>query len=252
MSASSKKSLLEGIDVEGLIKKSVTASTRSLTMSERPAVKPAPVEKFVNESYVAEPKTYRQVSEFVSQKTKDAHTDLYKSYIETLNRVSAELDTAPRGESDSKHSEYRSLKLDEVYNLNATWLHELFFANCFDPHSEITMDSSSYIELERSWGTFEDWQKDFIGCAMACGNGWVVCGYNIFLKKYVVTMVSNHSQDVMLGLYPIVVLDMWEHSYFKDYQTDKKSYVIAMMREFNWNVIEERVGKAKQLAEVVK
>lgn len=231
-----KKNLLADIDVEGIVKKSLAPL----------------VEESLIESYVAEPKPYSQVSEFVSQKTKEAHTALYRGYVETLNRVSAELDTVSRGEADSKHSTYKNLRVDEVSNLNSVWLHELYFANCFDPHSEVYMDSMSYLRLERDFGTFEDWQKDFMACAMAAGNGWAVMGYNLFLKRYVVTMLRGDSRDVMLGLFPLIVIDMHEHAYYKDYQTDKKSYIIAMMRELNWNVIEERFKKAESLHEVLK
>jgi len=45
---------------------------------------------------------------------------------------------------------------------------------------------------------------------------------------------------------------MWEHAYYKDYLNDKKSYLIAQMREFNWNVIEERVKKAESVGQAVK
>jgi Fe-Mn family superoxide dismutase len=205
----------------------------------------------VNEAYVAEPKKFKQVTEFVTQKTKDAHTELYKSYVESLNKVSAELDTAKRSEANPRHSEYKSLKKDEVFNLNATWLHELYFANCFDPHSEITMDSLSYLRLERDFGTFEDWQRDFMACANASGIGWAVCGYHLFLRRYVNTFVCSHNKNVMLGLYPVIVLDMWEHAY-RDYYTDKNSYVVSQMREINWKVVEERVNKAEQIAQVLK
>lgn len=256
-----KSNLLADIDVEGIVKSSLDKDktlqelreekrqrAADSRMSRRSSLSREPVA----ESYVAEPKPYNQVTEFVSQKTKDAHSAIYRDYLETLNRVSAELDTVSRGEADSRHSAYRGLKLDETYNLDSVWLHELYFSNCFDPHSEVYMDSKAYLRLERDFGTFEDWQKDFLACAMACGNGWAVCGYNMFLKRYVNTMVSNHSQDVMLGLYPLVVIDMHEHAYFKDYQTDKKSYAVAMMREFNWEVIEERFLKAEALHEVMK
>jgi len=201
---------------------------------------------------VAEQKPFKQVSELVSQKTKEAHTALYKECIDKVNEVSSKLDTADRADANSKHSDFRSLKLDEAYNLNAVWLHELYFANCFDPHSEIVMDSISYIKLQRDFGTFEDWQRDFIACAMASGNGWAVCGYHAFLKRYVNVMVSNHSQDVMLGLYPVIVVDMWEHAYSRDYLTDKKSYLISQMREFNWTVIEDRFKRGEAIAMAVK
>lgn len=206
----------------------------------------------LDESYVAQPKTYSQVSEFVSQKTKDAHVALYQGYVETVNQVSAKLDTSPRGSADSKSSEFKNLKLDESCNLNSVWLHELYFANCFDPHSEVYMDSMSYLRLERDFGTFEDWQKDFMACAMACGDGWAVCGYNMYLKRYVNTFVQGHDQSVMVGLYPLVVLDLHEHAFFKDYLTDKKSYTVAMMRELNWTVIESRFKKSEELHEVLK
>ena len=249
MTTNDKKDLLHGLDVEALIKKSVCGAFGPSETKHADRTNDA---ERVDESYVAEPKAFNQVSEFVSQKTKEAHMALYQGHVETLNRVSAELDTAPRAQSDSKHSEYKSLKLDETCNLNDVWLHELYFANCFDPHSEIYMNSKSYIRLERDFGTFEDWQKDFMACANACGPGWAICGYNIFLKRFINTFVRGGSQDVMLGLYPLVVIDMHEHAYFRDYQTDKQSYLVAMMRELNWNVIEERFVKAESLHEVLK
>lgn len=206
----------------------------------------------LSEAVVAEPKKYKQASELVSQKTRDAHYELYKGYVETFNQVSAKLDTADRAKANSSHSDFRSLKLDETYNVNAAWLHELYFANCFDPNSEIYMDSKAYMRLQRDFGDFESWQKDFMACALSAGEGWVVCGYNMFMKRFVNTIVSHHSGDVMLGLYPIIVVDMWSHSLHRDYLTDKKSYLTAMMKEFNWNVIEERFERVIKIEEVSK
>lgn len=206
----------------------------------------------VKEAYVAEPKQYRQTTDYLTQKNKDAHLELYNQYIKDLNNVSAKLDTADRENANSNNSNFRSFKLDETYNCNAVWLHELHFANCFDPHSEIFMDSISYLRLERDFGSFENWQEDFIACGMACGEGWVVTGYNMFLKRYVNTIVSHHSCDVMMGLYPTIVLDCWSHAYYKDYLNDKKSYIMTQMREFNWEIINERFTKSESIAEVLK
>lgn len=246
----SNKNPLSDIDVETIIK----AEIKRL---RPPASKPtqaaheasAPV---LNESYVAEPKSYSQVSERVSQQTKNSHTDLYKQYVESLNSVSAELDTADRQKANPRHSEFASLKHDESTNMNAVWLHELYFANCFNPNSELYMDSMSYIRLQRDFGTFDDWQKDFVACGLAAGEGWVVCAYNIFLRRYVNTIVTGHSADVQLGLYPLIVVDMWSHASFRDYNNDKRSFLISQMREFNWNVIDERFKKAEAVAEVLK
>jgi len=231
--------LNDSIDIDALL---VTAVSK--TMGDHKQMLP--------ESYVAQPKQFKQVSEYVSQRTKEAHAAIYKEHVEIVNRISAELDSASTGDSNSNHCNFRSLKLDEVYNLNAVWLHELYFANAFDPHSEIVMDSLAFIELQRAFGSFENWQRNFIACALSCGQGWAVCGYNMFLKNYVNIMLSNNSQDVMLGVYPIIVLDCHDHAYFKDYLTDKKSYIVSQMRELNWNVINDRFNKAKSIAQAVK
>ena len=236
-------SLIDKQELDNMLKNFVKQAVDSTVTSKLPKL---------DEAYVHEPKPFKQVSELVSQKTKTAHEELYKGYVESLNKISVELDTAERGDVNSRHGDFRSLKLDEVYNLNAAWLHELYFSNCFDPHSEITMDSLSYLRLERDWGTFEDWQRDFMACALSSRAGWAVCGYHMFLRKYVNIMIDEHSGNVPVGFYPLIVVDMWEHAYYRDYLTDKKSYLIAQMREFNWNVIEERIKKTEAIAQVVK
>lgn len=230
------KNPLAGLDLVAIVKASVPRSTF----------------EHVNESYVAEPKAYKQVSELVSEKTKASHVELYKQHVEALNKASAELDTADRSAANPNRSAFRSLKLDETANMNGVWLHELYFANCFAPQSEVYMDSKAFMRLQEAYGTFDDWQKDFMACAMSTDDGWAVCGYNIFLKRYVNTFVNDNDENVMMGLYPLIVVDMHEHSFYKDYLTDRKSYLVAQMREFNWETIEQRFLKAEAIAQVVK
>jgi Superoxide dismutase len=206
----------------------------------------------LKESFVAEPKQFNQVSELVSQQTKNAHLELYKQAIEAFNRTSAELDTAKRDEANSNHSTFRSLKLDETYNFNSKTLHELYFANCFDPHSEIYLDSLAYLRIERDAGDFDSWQKDFKACAMSCGEGWVVTAYNMFLKRYVNTIVGDNSNHIMMGLWPVIVLDMHAHAYYRDRLGDKATYIYNSMREFNWGIIESRFKIAESIAEILK
>jgi Fe-Mn family superoxide dismutase len=227
--------LIGSLDIKSIVKTSVKGAKSDL----------------LGEAYVAEPKQYKQVSELTSERTKKLHTELYKQYVETFNRVSAELDGVNKDETNSRHSTFRLLKLDETYNLNAVQLHELYFANAFDPHSECYVDSLPYMKLSSTFGTFDDWQTDFIACALSAGNGWAVCGYNFFLKSYINTIISNMSQDVMVGFMPLIVLDMYEHANIIDYSTDKKSAAIAFMRSINWNVIEERFNKSEKIARLL-
>tara|TARA_B100000131_G_scaffold272342_1_gene273217 strand:+ start:38 stop:763 length:726 start_codon:yes stop_codon:yes gene_type:complete len=208
--------------------------------------------KRIDEAFVVQSRKFNLPTELLSQKTKVAHEELLDGYVETLNEVSAKLDTVDRETANSNDSDYRSLKIDETYNCNAAFLHGLYFENISDLHSKVTMDSLSYIRLERDFGTFDAWQKDFIACCMSSRNGWAITVYNAFLDRYMNVVVDLHSLNVPINCYPVIVMDMWEHAYYKDYLTDKKSYVFGMMKQFNWPTIEERFKKSEKIAKAMK
>ena len=206
----------------------------------------------IDESFVAQVKQFDLKTEMLSTANKKNHIELYDMYVKDLNVISAKLDTADRNSSNSNDSEFRSLKIDEAYNQNAVFLHELYFANISDLHSEIKMDSLSYMRLARDFGTFDDWQKDFIACCMASRCGWACTVYNVFLQRYQNCAIDLHSLNVPVGSYPVIVMDMWQHAYYRDYLKNTKTYVIAMMKQLNWNVIEKRVEKSEKIAKALR
>ena len=207
--------------------------------------------KELNEAYVVSDRTFDYRTDAISQSTKQSHQQLLNNYVETLNRVSAELDTANTEDANSNNSVFRSLKIDEVYNLNAAFLHGMFFDNIAED-SRISADSLSFMKLERDFGSFDNWQRDFIATALSSRNGWAVTVYNTFLKRYINVVVDLHSSNIPFSSYPVIVLDMWEHAYYRDYLNDKKKYVFAMMKQLNWKVIDERFQRAEDIGEVFK
>jgi Fe-Mn family superoxide dismutase len=209
-------------------------------------------EKTLDEAYVAQAKRYPLVTELLSTMSKEAHLKAYETFVDRLSKTSMKVDTAAKQEANSLSSAYRELKQDEAYLHNAVYLHELFFANCFDPSSEIFMDTLAFMRLQRDFGTFETWQSDFLACAQSARDGWVICGYSIFLRRFVNTFVDSDSTGVMMGVIPMIVVDVHEHAYYRDYLDDRKSYVIGMMQELNWDVIEGRFNKAETINEALK
>ena len=202
----------------------------------------------IDEAYVTQSKKYEVSTELLSQKTRDSHQQILEDHVKKLNEVSAFLDTAERELADINNSKLRSLKEDEVYNLNASFLHAYYFENIGDQNSVINMDSIAFMRLERDFGSFDAWQKDFIACALSSRNGWAVTVYNFFLNRYMNVVVDLHSKHVPFASYPVIVLDCWEHAYFRDYLGDKKSYTFAMMKELRWSRIEGRIKKVESMS----
>jgi len=205
----------------------------------------------MSEAYVAQSTKFDLKTELLSDKTKRAHQELLDGYVKKLNEVSAKIDGSDKSSANLNNSEYRSLKIDESYNLNAAFLHGLYFQNISDLTSQITVDSLAYMKIERDFGTFDRWQEDFIACALSARNGWAVTLYNTQLRRYVNTIIDLHSQNVMIGMQPVIVLDCWEHSYYRDYLKDRKTYVYAMMKELNWDVIEQRFQVAEKIHKIL-
>tara|TARA_R110001583_G_scaffold48919_12_gene153150 strand:+ start:785 stop:1486 length:702 start_codon:yes stop_codon:yes gene_type:complete len=206
----------------------------------------------INESYVAQQKKYNLSTELLSTANKKNHIDLYENYVKTFNHVSAELDAVDRDSAGSNSSRYRSLKIDETYNLNAVYLHELYFSNISDVHSELAMDSLSYMRLSRDFGTFDEWQQDFIAACKSSRCGWVVTGLNIYLQSYTTCVIDLHSENVPVGFYPIIVMDVWQHAYYRDYLGDVGTYTRAMMKQLNWKVIEKRFLKSERILSALR
>ena len=150
----------------------------------------------LQESLVIQPKPFTIPTEGLSGENIANHYSLYDQYAKDFNQISAQLDNANTQDSSSNHSSFRSLKIDEVYNLNAAYLHELYFANIGDLQSEITMDTLAFMRLERDFGSFDDWQRGFIACAQASRCGWVVTGFNVYTQTYMNYVIDLHSVNV--------------------------------------------------------
>jgi len=207
--------------------------------------------KSLNESLVAQKKPFDLKTDFLSDGNIQNHIELYEGYVQTFNRISSELDSVDK-EANSNHSTFKNLKHDETYNLNGAYLHELYFANIGDPNSQITMDSLSYMRLSRDFGSFDAWQKDFIACCQSSRCGWAITYLNTYTQTLMNCVIDLHSQNVPVGMFPVVVMDLWQHAYYKDYLKDSKTYTNAMMKQFRWPVIEKRILKSDKIAQILR
>ena len=240
------------MNIQEVIKNAVekTLNENGINNMKRKEVLPEVKQETLSEAYGIEDGKFNLQTELLSQKTKKSHQELLECYVKKLNEVSAKIDGCAKSRANLNNSEFRSLKIDETYNYNAAFLHGLYFGNISDLNSSVAVDNLSYMKLAKDFGTFDAWQEDFVACCLSARNGWAVTLYSTQLNRYMNTVIDLHSQNVMIGMIPIIVMDCWEHSYYKDYLKDRKSYVFAMMKELNWSVIDQRVKKAVAISKL--
>ena len=202
-------------------------------------------------AYVLQPKSYSIDTDIISSKALSANIADFENTVKVANEISAKLDSADKAAANYKDSDFRELKCAEAQILTDAFLTSLHLDNMADPTSQVAMDSIAYMRLARDFGTFDDWQKDFIACAMSARNGYAVTVYNGFLNRYMNLMVDDSSLGLLYNCFPVICLSVKESFYFRDYLNDRRSYVFAMMKELKWSLIEKRIKKADKLAQIL-
>lgn len=206
--------------------------------------------KIKNESYIVQPKKITLSTEKLSAKVKNARIKKFEETVESLNRINIEVDSANREDANSINSNYRNLKLSESFAINESFLQGHFLDNISDLNSVINMDMLCYMRLARDFGDFETWQKDFIACVKSSRGGYVVTAYSIYLKRYLNLCIDDATTGVPFSSIPVIVLDVSQGCYARDYVDDVQLYASNMMREFKWQTIDERFKKCEKVAKV--
>lgn len=165
------------------------------------------------------------------------HLKLYRKYVDNVN--SYEMDYF------FEDGERYNLKMNETFNINGVVLHELFFANIIDNKMFIQTSAihhKSKLLIIEEYKSHVCWEHDFINCAMIA-KGWVIFGYDELTETYKNIILQSHNDGFAVVFKPIIVLDVYEHSYFIDYGADKEKYVKDFLQNINWDIADLRAAK---------
>lgn len=98
--------------------------------------------------------------------------------------------------------------------------------------------------ITSTFGGFDAFKEKFTAAATTrFGSGWawlVKKG-----DKIEVTSTANQDSPIMEGAFPIIGLDVWEHSYYLKYQNRRPDYIKAFFDVVNWKVANDRFERAK-------
>ncbi len=162
------------------------------------------------------------------------HIKLYEGYCKKIDEIRKKIDDSEK-EGNATYSEIRELKLEEGFCINAIKLHELYFENT--GNEKITHEILQMIEED--FESFEAWKKEFLSLGLSA-RGWVILAYDWKDDKLHNYLADMHNQGGIWDTIPLLVLDMYEHSYFIDFGTDKKKYIEIFLENINWKIVGDR------------
>ncbi|MBI3495486.1 superoxide dismutase [Candidatus Berkelbacteria bacterium] len=181
----------------------------------------------------------------ISKKTIEIHRDkLYAGYVKKRNEVEEKLAGADKEGSNQIYSEWRGLKEGETFAANGMVLHEYYFG-VLGGDGDQKKAPTVLKKIEQDFGSFEEWKANLVACGMS-GRGWGVLAYDPSDGKLHNYIGDAQNQGAVWGATPLVALDVYEHSYFADYGSDRKAYIEAFFENIDWARVEkmyDRVGK---------
>lgn len=181
--------------------------------------------------------------EGLSEKALEIHHDkLYAGYVNKRNEIEESLKTADKSKAHHNYSEYRALKLEETFNADGQILHELYFQTMGPAKEENKPAGDLLAQIEKDFGSFENFLEDLKACGLAA-RGWAVTAYDPTDGCLHNFLADFHSHGGVWGTTPILTLDVYEHAFFMDYGSDKKSYIEAWTKVINWSEVAKNFTK---------
>jgi Fe-Mn family superoxide dismutase len=159
------------------------------------------------------------------------HGDLQAKYVRGWNEG---IQRGPRTRTDYE---------DLTFNGAGVILHELYFDNLC-PVGRSAPPSQAFVEcVTRCFGSFQNMvdQMASIGTVIQ-GAGWVVLAWIPHFERMMILPVRNHQNGWVPGAVPLLVVDVWEHAYFLDYQAARDRYLQLIWHNVDWAVVSQRYG----------
>ncbi len=98
-------------------------------------------------------------------------------------------------------------------------------------------------KLNAAFGDYETFKAALLAAAVGkLGSGWVWLVQDNSVLKIVTT--SNADTAFISGVKPLLVIDVWEHAYYLDWQNRRKDHVSAVIAKLlNWEKITARFNQ---------
>ena len=98
--------------------------------------------------------------------------------------------------------------------------------------------------INRDFGSYDILKKQFPEASKAVeASGWCLLVWVPNFQKLEILQCEKHQNLTLWGCIPLLILDMWEHSYFLQYKANRPDYINAFWNIVNWNVVNKRFDK---------
>lgn len=188
------------------------------------------------------PYSYKSLEPYISEKLlKIHHQKHHQGYVDNSNKLLEELDNARK---NNKKIDSKAVLKALSYNIGGHILHSLFWNNLADPkHGGGGKPSGNLASrIRNEFGSFERFKTEFSQAAGSVeGSGWAALSECKRTKRLIIMQIEKHNLNIYPGFNIILVLDVWEHAFYLDYENNKSQFIDAFWNIINWDEVSKRL-----------
>lgn len=199
------------------------------------------------------PYAYNALEPYIDEETVTIHHDKHlQTYVDNLNKA---LENYPQYHDWSLRKlvtdfDYMPFQIQTAVKNNAggVFNHNLYF-DLMTPNSSKKPLENVSKAIDNSFESYDEFVKALTQAALGqFGSGWA---WLVTDNSGNVKIVSTPNQDTPLtsNLYPILLVDVWEHAYYLKYKNKRVDYVNNWFNLINWQAVEERYNNRNKFFE---
>jgi Fe-Mn family superoxide dismutase len=132
------------------------------------------------------------------------------------------------------------------FHLSSHILHTIFWTNLTNKKSDPS--GALLKQIEKDFGSYDRLKMLIAKTSKGVdGNGWGILGYQPYTQKLTVLQCENHEKLTQWGVIPVLVIDVWEHSYYLKYRNRRAEFVDNLFPIINWDNVAERFALAQKI-----
>lgn len=172
------------------------------------------------------------------------HSKHHAAYVDGANATLEKLAAAREG---GRFEALNQLQKSLAFHVSGHVLHSLFWRN-MSPHGGGEPEGELRAAIDEYFGSFEALRSQMSEAATNVqGSGWGALAWEPVGRRLVVEQVHDHQGNIGNGTVPLLVLDMWEHAYYLQYQNLKGEWVKAFWKLVDWADVADRFGSVRTL-----
>ncbi|OLN27160.1 superoxide dismutase [Desulfosporosinus metallidurans] len=192
------------------------------------------------------PYAFNALEPVISSRLLQIHHDQHhKAYVEGLNKAELKLSEA-RQKRDFALIKHWEREL--AFHGSGHILHSIYWTSMAPIGNRWeTPGAQTIMHIMRYFGSLAVFWEQFNTAAINVeASGWVLLVWQPAWGRLEMLTIEKHQNLYQAGSIPILVMDVWEHAYYLDYQNKRKDYVTAWGRLVNWYEVERRLIMAMQ------